>query len=206
MSNSELEVEFKQRWEQQYPDLPLLHDSVEGSKLISTWEEYWRWRQEYEQPRAKRYRADFIQPDAKVIVEVHGGIYGTGGSWHGSHNTASALIRDAKKTSLASQAGWLSFPLAGDDMLYQDAWMGRIAETCYARIRSAIEADRAYENIQELEQEVEAARAGAVTLEARVRDLEQEIADRSRFVNANAQLPTDPSDKVAWLLASGRGL
>lgn len=181
---SQLELDFKQRWEEKYPDLNLRHDDVDCSRLITTWEEYWRWRQQNETPRARRFRADFIHLESQVLIELHGGVeYGMG------HNSKKGVIRDSTKVSLAAQDGWLCFVLAGQDMILSNAWMDRIAQTIYARLQEREEINHLYVHVQDVEDELRQARMTIATLEARVNALEQSGAE--------------VGDKVTWMLSGG---
>lgn len=182
---SELELDFKRRWEEKFPDIRLRHDDVDCSRLITTWEEYWRWRKQNEAARAKRYRADFLHLESQVLIEIHGGVEAGLG-----HNTKKGVIRDSTKLSLAAQDGWLCFVLAGQEMILSEDWMNRIGQTIYARLREREEVNHLYIHVQDLEDDLRQAKAAQAALEEKLAALKTQ------------GLPTT-EDGVAWALKAG---
>lgn len=58
------------------------------------------------------FRWDFAFPAARLLVEVHGGIWRT----KGAHNTGEAIQRDAEKGAYAAGLGWRTFAVTGDQI------------------------------------------------------------------------------------------
>lgn len=58
------------------------------------------------------FRWDFAFQDARLLVEVHGGIWRA----KGAHNTGSAIIRDAEKSAFAAGLGWRTFAVTGQQI------------------------------------------------------------------------------------------
>lgn len=52
----------------------------------------------------RRFRSDFVWPDARIVVEVDGGIWSGG-----RHTTGAGYTRDAEKNNLLTLAGWRVF-------------------------------------------------------------------------------------------------
>ena len=71
----------------------------------------------------RAFRWDFAFPDAKLMVEVHGGIWRA----KGAHNTGSAITRDAEKGAYAAGLGWRTFAVTGQQIDSGDAlaWIDR---------------------------------------------------------------------------------
>lgn len=57
------------------------------------------------------YAFDFVFPEYKVAVEIHGDIWNKGG-----HSSGLGLIRDYEKTRLANEAGWLVHTYTQNEM------------------------------------------------------------------------------------------
>ena len=57
----------------------------------------------------RHFRWDFAFPEARLLVEVHGGIWRA----KGAHNTGGAIERDAEKGAYAAGLGWRSFAVTG---------------------------------------------------------------------------------------------
>ena len=66
---------------------------------------------EYSLP-GRVFRWDFAFPDARLLVEVHGGIWRA----KGAHNTGSAIQRDCEKAAYATGQGWRHFAVTGDQI------------------------------------------------------------------------------------------
>lgn len=83
---------------------------------------------EYSLP-GRQFRWDFAFPEARLMVEVHGGIWMA----KGAHNTAAAITRDAEKGAYAAGLGWRTFAVTGDQITNGDAyeWIKKALEvTC----------------------------------------------------------------------------
>lgn len=57
----------------------------------------------------RAFRWDFAFPEARLLVEVHGGIWRA----KGAHNTGGAITRDAEKGAYAAGLGWRTFAVTG---------------------------------------------------------------------------------------------
>jgi very-short-patch-repair endonuclease len=51
----------------------------------------------------RKFRSDFVWRDARVVVEVEGGIFG---NVRGRHATGAGMTRDAKKYNALALEGW----------------------------------------------------------------------------------------------------
>lgn len=60
----------------------------------------------------RAFRWDFGFPDAKLLVEVHGGIWRK----KGAHNTGAAITRDCEKAAYATAQGWRQFAVTGEQI------------------------------------------------------------------------------------------
>lgn len=60
----------------------------------------------------RQLRWDFGFPDAKLLVEVHGGIWRK----KGAHNTGGAITRDCEKSAFAAGQGWRCFAVTGEQI------------------------------------------------------------------------------------------
>lgn len=75
------------------------------------------------------FRWDFAFPDARLLVEVHGGIW----MKKGAHNTGAALTRDCEKAAFATGHGWRHFAVTGAQISSGEAyqWIKKALEvTC----------------------------------------------------------------------------
>lgn len=72
------------------------------------------------------FRWDFAFPEARLMVEVHGGIWMA----KGAHNTGAAITRDAEKGAYAAGLGWRSFAVTGEQITNGDAfaWIKKALE------------------------------------------------------------------------------
>jgi len=101
---SALEDNFLKAWQIVAPDLSLEREY----SAIESWESDFQKRYA-KNKRSKRYRADFAQTEAKIILEVQGG------TWNrGRHVQASGYARDARKFNLAQFANWQVFLLVSE--------------------------------------------------------------------------------------------
>ena len=66
---------------------------------------------EYSLP-GRVFRWDFAFPEARLLVEVHGGIWRA----KGAHNTGSAIQRDCEKAAYATGQGWRHFAVTGEQI------------------------------------------------------------------------------------------
>lgn len=60
----------------------------------------------------RMFRWDFSFPEARLLVEVHGGIW----MKKGAHNTGAALTRDCEKAAFATAHGWRHFAVTGQQI------------------------------------------------------------------------------------------
>ena len=74
----------------------------------------------------RAFRWDFAFPEARLLVEVHGGIWRK----KGAHNTGAAITRDAEKSAYAAGLGWRTFSVTGEQIVNGNA---------YAWIKKALE-------------------------------------------------------------------
>jgi very-short-patch-repair endonuclease len=67
-------------------------------------------------PEKKKWRYDFLLPEMRVVIEVHGGI------WHkGGHNTGTGLTRDYSKMNYAATAGYRTLQYSTEQVIRGDA-------------------------------------------------------------------------------------
>lgn len=57
----------------------------------------------------RKYRADFCYPDVRLLIEVEGGVYGTGG-----HSTGHGITRDIEKGNAAVLEGYRVIRCTGE--------------------------------------------------------------------------------------------
>lgn len=62
--------------------------------------------------RMFRWDFAFPEPSARLLVEVHGGIW----MKRGAHNTGAAITRDCEKAAFATAQGWRHFAVTGDQI------------------------------------------------------------------------------------------
>lgn len=74
----------------------------------------------------RQFRWDFAFPEAKLLVEVQGGIWKKG-----AHSSGAGITRDAEKSAYAAGLGWRSFPVTSKHITSGEA---------VAWIKSALEA------------------------------------------------------------------
>ncbi len=65
----------------------------------------------------RAFRWDFAFPEARLLVEVHGGIWRN----KGAHNTGGAITRDCEKGAYAAGLGWRTFAVTGQQIDSGDA-------------------------------------------------------------------------------------
>ncbi|MEM8780192.1 MAG: hypothetical protein AAGF26_15245 [Cyanobacteria bacterium P01_G01_bin.49] len=106
MSISSLELEFDLLWEDLYPNIDLIA--------------------EFRAIPDRRFKFDYCHTASKVLLEIQGQIWHTGG-----HNTGKSLMRDYEKLNLAQQLGYCVFQLSGE--MINDYWLGIIAQTIKMR-------------------------------------------------------------------------
>ncbi|MDO4750461.1 MAG: hypothetical protein Q4A24_00015 [Akkermansia sp.] len=91
--NSSLEERFARLW-----------DAAGGPELV----------REYRFEPKRRWRADFAWPDAKMLIEIEGGVWN-----RGRHLTPRGFMNDAEKYPAATLQGWAVIRLV-DTMLTPD--------------------------------------------------------------------------------------
>jgi len=78
----------------------------------------------------RAFRWDFAFPEARLLVEVHGGIWRA----KGAHNTGAAITRDCEKAAFATAHGWRHFAVTGEQITSGQAfeWIKKALEvaTC----------------------------------------------------------------------------
>ena len=57
--------------------------------------------QQFEYIPGRKFRADFAWPDARLLVEVQGGVY-----TRGAHGSVGGILRDIERLNLATLAGY----------------------------------------------------------------------------------------------------
>ena len=109
---SKLERDFARRWQFMFPDL--------------------EFETEYRFHKIRKFRFDFCWPEAKVAVEMAGGIWAREKS---GHSSGRGLERDYEKLNLAQSAecGWIVFQLS-EAMARDAAQLEQIAATVRARM------------------------------------------------------------------------
>jgi very-short-patch-repair endonuclease len=118
---SRLEGRFAAVWIVSYPELPFVREFVPDA-----WREWAAERVELGQRRNRvPYKADFAWPDARVIVEIQGGIWGKGRS---GHSSGRGIERDAIKSFTAQRGGWILLPFT-ERMMGEQAgiWLPKLA-------------------------------------------------------------------------------
>ncbi len=103
---TELELQFAQLWESLYPDIDLIAQYPFG-----------------------RHRADFCNPEAKVVIECQGGTWASGMG----HSSGSGIERDCKKFCKLANLGYLVFPLTCK--MIEQEWIDIIAATIKQRLK-----------------------------------------------------------------------
>lgn len=103
---SELEQQFDKLWESFYPNIDL-----EAEVTII--------------PKRK-FRFDYIHREARVAIEINGGIFVPSG-----HSTGVGIQRDYEKNNLATADGWAVFLLSSE--MINQYWLAIIAETIIRR-------------------------------------------------------------------------
>lgn len=92
---------------------------AEGQKLASAFFYYWRlfggpgwWTLEkiLEEPPAPQYAYDLYHEEARVLIELQGGLWLP----KGGHNTAEGINRDAQKLNYAQYLGYACLQLTTD--------------------------------------------------------------------------------------------
>ena len=78
----------------------------------------------------RQFRWDFAFPDARLLVEVHGGIWRA----KGAHNTGGAITRDCEKAAFATGLGWRHFAVTGQQITSGEAfqWIKKALEVTTA--------------------------------------------------------------------------
>ena len=104
---SHLEHQFAQLWLYYFPEVDLYS--------------------EYKFSKKRKFRADFAHPQAKVIIEIQGGIWQKSG-----HSSGKGITRDAEKLNLATAEGWAVFFLP--ESLIAEEQLQAIAQTIKSRL------------------------------------------------------------------------
>ena len=120
---SALEDKFHDAWKLHWPQLELVREFSD----VPMWEEDYQERYA-KSKRSKRYRADFAHLQAKVIVEIQGGVFN-----RGRHVQGSGYARDARKFNLAQFSNWQVFLLVTDTAT-DDKILQQIAEHIRRRL------------------------------------------------------------------------
>ena len=135
-NQSGLEDFFITHWIDRFPDLPVPETQFTE---VQPWLDHWRYRQETESPRCRKWIADFAWPDERVIVEVQGGV------WHKSgHSSPKGLMRDYAKAITAASGGWVFIPIGGDQLTKTSGiFMELIADALRQRLDQAAKPEAA---------------------------------------------------------------
>lgn len=108
MTISILELQFDNLWESLYPKVDLIA--------------------EYPAIPNRRFKFDYCHLSSKVLIEINGQIWQTGG-----HNTGKSLMRDYEKLNLAQHLGFCVFQLSAE--MITEEWLNKIAETIENRTK-----------------------------------------------------------------------
>lgn len=68
---------------------------------------------EYKFHPTRKFRIDFAWPDAKLAVEIEGGIF-----QYGRHNRAVSMLKDMEKYNLLAEMGWVLLRYQPDKINY----------------------------------------------------------------------------------------
>ena len=126
---SSLEAQFEAKWGRLYPGLPFLREQT-----IPPWEAWATERKAQGLAKVRRaYVGDFIWPDARVVLEVQGATWVTGG-----HSTGTGIERDAIKALTAAAGGWVVVGLTAQ-MLGKlgDVWLPKLAALIQQRMAAS---------------------------------------------------------------------
>ena len=63
---------------------------------------------QYSYVPGRKFAADFAWPEARLLVEVQGGVY-----TRGAHGSVGGVLRDIERLNLATLAGWRMLRFAG---------------------------------------------------------------------------------------------
>lgn len=87
------------------------------------------WSEEYLFHPPRKWRFDFVILDAKVAIEIEGGIWVQGG---GGHNRGKAFLDDMEKYNHASLSGWRLLRFTPDQVLRGEAisFIKKVLESC----------------------------------------------------------------------------
>ena len=100
MSKSYLEDKFQEKWENFYPDIPLLRD--------------------YKLLEHRRFKADFVHLQSKTAIEIQGGVW-----VGGRHNRGLGYINDCKRMLELISNGWTVIYLVKE--MFNEEFLEKIA-------------------------------------------------------------------------------
>lgn len=106
---SSLEDQFLVLWCERHPHLPAPEEQFTE---IPPWLEHLEHRKLTESSRCRKWQADFVFVEARLIVEISGGLYAA----KSGHTTAKGVERDYAKSVVAAAGGWLCLHLAGSQL------------------------------------------------------------------------------------------
>lgn len=126
---SSLEAQFEAKWGRLYPGLPFLREQT-----ISPWEAWATERKALGLAKVRRaYVGDFIWPDARVVLEVQGSTWVTGG-----HSTGTGIERDAIKALTAAAGGWIVVGLTAQMLgKHGSIWLPKLAALIQQRMAAS---------------------------------------------------------------------
>lgn len=108
-----------------------------GSQLERDFEMLWKFYRgpdlvrELEFHPGRKWRADFAHPEARVLIEIEGGIYS-----RGRHTRGSGYAADCEKYNAAALDGWTVIRLAGKEMISRE-WVEKIIAAIDSRTQKA---------------------------------------------------------------------
>jgi very-short-patch-repair endonuclease len=127
-SQSALEDAFLVRWLHLFGDT--LPHPVEQFTEVPPWLEHLAYRKQTESARCRRWVADYAIVEARLVIEISGGLYAT----KSGHTTAKGIERDYAKSVIAASGGWLCLHLSGSQVTKNDYYLHKIAEIVKSRL------------------------------------------------------------------------
>lgn len=116
-----LEDKFIELWEMKFSHIDLYREFMFAKSL------------------GRKYRADFASIDAKIIIEIQGGIYNKR-----AHGSVTGIKKDCEKFFVIAQLGYLLFPLYPEMInlpnlqIIADTIVARSGKNSYANIMKQI--------------------------------------------------------------------
>lgn len=128
-----IERQFREEWDALAPDIPL----EEEYSALEGWESCYLQRKAAN-PHAKRWRADFAIPKARLLVECQGAVW----KKQGSHSRGAGLEHDFRKQLHATLSGWQVVLVSGNMVNQCEEWLPGLVSYVRSRLASPGEAGR----------------------------------------------------------------